>query len=218
MPKLKDLPAQLISSNTICVDYMCLGVSSFSNNFTEAKTFGTVELPNCTTLNYFAFANWTVSSLSLPNVTSIPDGTYAFICTSIDTIKLPKLTTLRYNVFTPYNGAIGASMKYLVFNNLTYIYTSGYNSYSIPFRDCYRLEKLVLDCSDKVTVGPSITYLMFSSTPMNTSSYLGYYGSIYVHDVDYSWYLTARNWSAFSSRITTIEEHETELRQLGLID
>ena len=57
---------------------------------------------------------------------------------------------------------------------------------------------------------------MFTNTPITNSTYLGYFGSIYVRQSYLTRYKQVLN--QLGSRITTIEEHETELRNLGLID
>jgi hypothetical protein len=56
-------------------------------------------------------------------------------------------------------------------------------------------------------MGSSIISLgvnVFDSTPMTKTSYLGYYGSIYVPSSLLASYKTATNWATYSSRMVGI--------------
>lgn len=79
--------------------------------------------------------------------------------------------------------------------------------YSLAFQGCTQLESIYL-------LGSSLAsdyYGNFlSDTPIINSTYLGYYGSIYVPESLYSSYIAATNWVAYSERFVSVTDAEKE--------
>lgn len=119
-------------------------------------------------------------------------GSYAFdFCTSLASVNLLMATHIGYCAFTDCSNLTTVSLP-----KATEI--SNY-----AFRYCTNLESVYL-------LAPSVASLVsrsvFQSTPMSLSSYLGYFGSIYVPASLVSAYKTATNWSYYSDKITSYVE------------
>ena len=68
------------------------------------------------------------------------------------------------------------------------------------FNSCSKLATLIVNTPLVCPIGSGC----FTNTPMLDSTYLGYYGSVYVPDNLVSQYQVATNWSSISDRITGI--------------
>jgi len=73
---------------------------------------------------------------------------------------------------------------------------------SYAFLNCSSLTSLYLA---SISVASLTDNNAFYSTPMNDSSYLGYYGSIYVPASLIDSYKSAPNWSVYADRFAAIE-------------
>ena len=79
----------------------------------------------------------------------------------------------------------------------TYIHTGA-------FIGCNNLSKLYIFYHSETSKVTNLQHSnAFFNTPIADSSYLGYYGSIYVPDFMYSSFVTATNWTIYSDRITS---------------
>ena len=191
------------------VDYINLGGCSYLYSYTLYRTeptfINTLILPDVINIqNYNCFYNLTINNLSLPKISYI-QYQYMFSGLTIEALKLPQVT----NITQSYAMA-NINAKYMAFKQLSYIGGSS------MFSNCTRLEKLVLNVSSMVRTYSC--YNMFNNTPIANSTYLGYYGSIYVPASLLADFAMTSFWSGWTNRMTTIEEHEQELRDLGLLD
>ena len=75
------------------------------------------------------------------------------------------------------------------------------------FYSCTQLESVYLFHSSVCTLAAGA----FSRTPIASSSYLGYFGSIFVRASLLSAYQTATNWAAYSSRIVGLTDAEVSI-------
>lgn len=114
-----------------------------------------LEARNLTSIpNYFCQGNASLVTGKFDNASII--GFTAFSnCTSFEYVEFPKVTALSY--YTQYN----------------YMYTS------YTFYNCQKLSVIVFGASEMVRVPGNWNYC-FNGTPITNSTYLGYYGSIYV--------------------------------------
>ena len=75
---------------------------------------------------------------------------------------------------------------------------------SSAFYNCNKLESLYL-VNSSIVAGLYSTNA-FWSTPIANSSYLGHYGSIYVHADQYENYKKATNWANYATRFVSVNE------------
>lgn len=150
------------------------------------------------------FANLTIRDLQMPKLSTI-NQQYVFSGLTIDALKLPNVSYVGQSY-----ALANINAKYIAFKEISSFYSGSI------FSNCTRLEKVVLNVSSMVRANSC--YNMFTSTPIANSTYLGYYGSIYVPASLLANFAMASFWSAWTNRMTTIEEHEQELRALGLLD
>ena len=157
--------------------------------FQNCTSLTTASFPNVTTIRNYAFQSCTsLSTASFPSATTI--GSYAFrTCTSLSTASFPNVTSIGGSAFLGCTSLTTAS-----FPNVT-------NIEIYAFRGCSKLSSLYLTGSSVASLGGTNA---FTDTPMSLSTYLGYYGSIYVPTSLLTNYKTATNWSAYSSRFVGI--------------
>ena len=99
-----------------------------------------------------------------------------------------------------------ASYTFFGCHNLSKIIFGHQNIQSNAFSGCSKLESIfMLTCSI-----PTLSANAFSGTPIADSSYLGYYGSIYVPSSKVSNFKTANNWSAYADRIAALPSEYEE--------
>lgn len=172
------------------------GVLNFSNvtNIGSSAFSGCTKLthisgPNVTTLGSNAFYNcYSLTTASFPNATSIGSATF-YGCIVLTTVSFLKVTHIGTNAFT-----YCSALTTVSFPNVTSIGT-------YAFRSCRALSSLYLTGSSVASLNGMNA---FSSTPMSLSSYLGYFGSIYVPTSLLASYKAATNWSAFSDRFVGV--------------
>ena len=180
--------------------------------FTGWVELSSVNLPNVSFVGEYAFQSCSaLASVNLPAATTI--GNYAFCsCYSLTSVSLPVATTIGSSAF--YNCSSLTSVNLPVattIGNYAFYNCSSLTSVSLPaattigddaFRYCYNLLSLYLLGSSILTLQGSSA---FWSTPISgyTTATGGVYGSIYVPSSLYNSYLTATNWSIFSSRFVS---------------
>ena len=146
--------------------------------FGDMYALQSIDLPVCTLLNSGAFRNDSV--LTTVNIPNCEQiGSYAFYsCSSLKTLSFPKCEYIEG------------------------IYT---------FYSCRMLESLYLLTSKVPTLKEDDMYgtvNAFDYTPITDSSYLGYYGSIYVRASLAEAFKTASNWSDFADRIVGLTDEQ----------
>lgn len=159
--------------------------------FQLCKELSVISLPACIALSGYIFSSCTnLKSVSLP-VCSIV-GSYAFIhCSSLTDISIPSCGTINRCAFS------GCSNL----PNIDLIKCSIIQSSA--FYNCNKLSVLILRYSSVAVLSNST---VFQQTPMQYSSYLGYFGSIYVPTSLVDAYKSATNWATYADRITAITD------------
>lgn len=130
-------------------------------------------LPNLERLRTYAFAFcFKLESTNLDNVNLLSGSNIFYSCTNLKVLSLPKLSTIS-GVITGFASNCTA-LESVYFLNSTIITGSAYAKRYIS--------------------------AMFKNTPITNSTYLGYYGSIYVPSSLLTNYQTATYWSTFADR------------------
>ena len=174
-----------------CIELSALNLPSATSigqfAFEECRKLATVSLPVATTIAAYAFDNCSsLTNVSLPVATSIGQAAFRS-CRSLTSVYLPVATTIGSNAFGNCSILTGVSLP---------VATS---IGSGAFYYCNSLSELYVLASSICTLGNTGA---LSYTPMSLSSYLGYFGSIYVPESLVNAYKTATNWSVYSARIT----------------
>lgn len=203
--------------------------------FTYCTNLTSASFPNCTSIKQSAFYGCiNLSNIYAPNLTSISQAAFAN-CYKLSSVNFPKISELTNNVFRscgletvslPECEAIGGytfieckSLKSIYLPKVSMIY-DGYTFSGClmlsdvvldvcsslsnnTFMGCTKLEKVVLLYSSVCSIQGSN---VFRNTPIGLSSYLGYFGSVYVPASLVESYKTANNWSFYSDRITSYVE------------
>ena len=183
-----------------------------SNAFYGCGNLSAASLPNATTIGTSAFDGCSkLENVYIPKVTGIYSTCFRG-CIMSEMI-LPSLTFLGQNAFQNCSQLVSISLPILeAVGAAAFSNCSKLSAISLPkvssisanaFAACTKLESVYL-LSNSVVSGASTT--MFKSTPMSASSYLGYYGSIYVPASLVDSYKAATNWSVYADRITSYVE------------
>lgn len=142
--------------------------------------------PTLTKLGAYALAGTKLTSLNLPELTTIAE--YAFCeCTTLTTVTFPKLKEIPYNGFRQFKGVVKAD-----FSSLTNIGSNG-------CYQCTNLETLIIRT-------PTICKLA-SGSVLTASKILNGTGYIYVPSALVDTYKSATNWSTFAAQIRAIEDY-----------
>lgn len=203
-----------------------IGTSAFRNchYFTmSSQKNSMVYLPKCSYIGYeamnglgyySAMSSWYTGVYCLPALESA--GGYAFLSAGVKIMYAPKLK---------YNPSYGCFSRMSLCSQ---IYVPQLTScYYGTFNSCYKLQEIYLpnvsfisqsafcNCSKLSAIyllSNSVVNLSnsnaFISSPMNYSSYLGTFGSIYIPESLYESYCSATNWVFWSSRFATMTEEE----------
>ena len=165
---------------------VCTSINSYAFNCCSNLT--SINFPSCITISYYAFCRCiNLTSINFSLCTTI--GSYAFSgCSNLTSISFPVCTTIGPYVFSGCTNLISVSFPACVSIG-NYI-----------FSGCFKLSQAYFMGSSIVSIGAGIFY----NTPMQYSSYLGYFGSIYVPSSLLNSYKTATNWAQYSSRMVGI--------------
>jgi len=159
--------------------------------FSSCTKLTTISFPICETIGASAFYSCaSLTTASFPECSSI--GTYAFYsCANLTTASFPICETIGTYAFYSCRNLTTAS-----FPACSYISGSA-------FGKCFKLTSLYLLGSSVVRLSYSNA---FTSTPIAgyTTSTGGVLGSIYVPSSLYSSYISATNWTYFSSRFVSV--------------
>lgn len=186
----------------------CTSIKNNAFQFCSALTM--VSFPNCTSIDKSAFGQCSVlTTVNFPQCTSI-DRSAFYYCSALTTANFPQCISISAGAFSSCY-----SLSNISFPNCTYIGSYAFCSCSaltvISFPNCTSIESYAFrycrNLSSFYFMGSyilSITNLTFDDTPLSLSSYLGYYGSIYVPASLLASYQTAQYWSQYSSRMVGI--------------
>lgn len=208
----------------------CEQIGSYA--FFRTSALKVISFPKCIEIYEYAFELCGVENVSFPKLSII--GRYAFrSCSLLTQINASVLTDIYSDAFTNCTklvSIIAENIKHIganAFSNCTSlqeIYFPLCSSIgSNAFRQCYNLEKVYINtaslngtfryCSKLeslyiiTSIIGTITNAALSDTPIAKSSFLGYFGSIYVLESMVDSFKTANGWSFYSDRITAyIEE------------
>lgn len=209
----------------------CTSIGTYA--FRGCSNLTSVSLPKCTYVGQQAFGSCSnLVSIDLPLVSSV--GAWIFnSCTVLRTISIGKLKTVSYNNFsnvsasfiylpeltTIYSSAFlnCSNLTYISLPSCSYLYSNCFKGCSklqmldLPkgryfygyslFSGCRSLEAIYLTSTTYVTLSYSNA---FYNCPLSNSTYLGYYGSIFVPSTMLASYKTRANWSYYSSRIVGV--------------
>lgn len=195
----------------------CISVNG--QGFAFCSSLKNVSLPRCATLSSSAFYGCVgLEIIDMPDLVVTYANTFTN-CTSLKTVNLPHLSSVGYYGFS---GCVALESIYLRGAKTIYSYAftncTSLKTISLPrctglitscFRSCRSLSAIYLQ--ERVYMSGNA----FISTPMSLSSYLGYFGSIYVLEKDLSWFQTATNWAVYTSRMTTFTPTEEILQENG---
>lgn len=182
--------------------------------FANCSRLSNIYLPSVSILWSGAFASdISLTSIDFPEVFQAMDSCFAS-CRNLTTVSMPKLATVGSNAFN-----MCSALSSIVLPQAATVYYAGFSGcYSLntvvlgniqrissyAFRQCYNLLSLYLIGESMV----SFSTAMFSSTPISnyTTSTGGVYGSIFVPASLYNSYVTATNWSLYSSRFVSLTD------------
>ena len=159
--------------------------------FYNCITLSSVVIYSCSRIRGYVFNS--CSSLEYVSITgNLSIEARAFNnCPALKIVSLYSITSIAASTF--YNCP---ALETVYINNFT-------GSLGAVFVSCTSLKELML-------LAPSVISLYninaFSKTPIGDSSYLGYFGSIYVPSSLYSNYTTSNNWSNYWDRFVSIIE------------
>jgi hypothetical protein len=202
--------------------------------FAYCSNMSYASFAECKSLEEKCFAGcYSLENISFPSVISIGSSCFGY-CSKLKHVSFPEVTTLASSAFyvcqmleDAYfpkvgiirNGAFYGCKKLSVVNiqNCSQIevqafYSCSLNSISLPicsniypyaFSNCKVLESVYL-LNDTVCVLSNSN--AFYATPIQYSSYLGYYGSIFVPASLVEAYKSATAWSMIADRITAYVE------------
>lgn len=146
-----------------------------------------------------------------PNVEIIGSNAF-YYCTSLANISFPNCEVIGSQCFYGDSSLLTASLPkcsliaqsaFQSCTALKEIYLTSCNSINnSAFNNCRSLESVYLLTSEVCSLGTGV----FFNSPYNASSWIGKFGSIFVPQSLVSEYKSARNWSAFSDRITAYVE------------
>lgn len=182
-----------------------------SNAFAYCSSLSSVSIPAVTVIESNAFANCeSLKTIDLPAVSSLALRAFEF-CTSLSSVSLPAVISLSNFVFDecaltsiylPSAEYIGSSAFYSCTSLATVSCPAAKSIGSYAFSGCVSLESAYFTGESVPSIGMSI----FVNTPIANSTYLGYYGSIYVLSSLVSAFKSATRWSVYADRITAYEE------------
>ena len=154
--------------------------------FRMCESLESVYFPKCTAVHGSAFQGCSIlTSVVMPSLSSI--GALCFAGTNLEEADFPLCSMIQENTFN-------------TCTNLKSVYLSKCSLISLAaFFGCTALESLVLLSSKVVEIYNYST--TFASTPILSSEYLGYWGSIYVPESLVSAYQAHLRWKYLSSRI-----------------
>lgn len=181
--------------------------------FYSCSNVSIISLPNCVEIKGYAFAGScnNIRSISLDKLTSI--GSNVFLsCAGINYVSAPLLSTIEMSAFLNCK-----NISEIYIPSCTFIGTSAFGNCSkitsiwLPicsqigsygFANCTMLESIYLLSVSVVKIYSRTFY----HTPLDDSSYLGHFGSVFVPESLVDTYKSQNYWSNISDRITAYIE------------
>ena len=164
-----------------------------ANAFYECASLSSVSLPNVTNINSSAFYHCsTLQSFDAPSLKNV-SGAGLMSCTNLSEVSVPALTSLGQSAFVNCY-----ALKMISLPVVTNI------SASSIFAGCSKLESVYMRLGLSASTVPTIKSNIFNTTPIVNSTYLGYFGSIYVLSSMLDKYQSATNWVNFSARMVGV--------------
>ena len=189
---LSEIPYYAFAWNSKLTAITATGVTSIgSSAFQNCYALNSVNFSNCVFVGTSAFYNCShLASINLPNINYIYSNTFRY-CSSLTSVTFPEVSTIGTSAF-----ANCLRLSYVNLSKLT-------NISSYAFSMCNNLISVYLTNSVVATLASTT---VFTSTPISnyTTSTGGVYGSIYVPASLYDAYISATNWSVYSSRFVSI--------------
>lgn len=178
-----------------CINLVDVNLPSCANvlegAFRNCHRLTAISLPLCTFIGSSAFSSCsrlTVANLSLCK--KIDAGAF-MSCSSLAAVNLTACESIASSAFYECR-----ALSEIFLPKCSFI---GFNA----FNWCASLARVVLLSASVVSLVSTAT---FNNTPMQKSSFIGDFGSIYVPTSLVDAYKSAANWSAFSDRITAYTE------------
>lgn len=161
----------------------------YSDAFSDCTSLANVSFPKCTIISDYAFDNCdSLQTTFFPKCTTI--GKWAFDdCNILQSVYFPECTTIENNAFTNC-----ASLQTVSFPKCTTIGNG-------VFHFCIHLQTVYLLGSSVATLSNA---WVFYGTPIEASTYIGRFGSIYVPTSLVNTYKAATNWATYADRIAGI--------------
>lgn len=180
--------------------------------FAYCSSLSYVEFPNVEAVQANAFYRCSsLTEVSFPKATFINNAAFN-LCSSLTKVSLPSASNisaqafsscaLLSDVYIPNVDRIGSSAFWSCKSLTTVRLEKVTRISTTAFAWCTNLSQVYILGSVKCSFMGSV----FGSTPMTDSSYLGYWGSIYVPSSMVSDYKTTSNWSIYADRITSYVE------------
>ena len=162
--------------------------------FTGCYSLVSISFPQTTIIGNSAFAYcYSLASISFPQTIIIGNSAF-FWCSLIASVSFPQVTIIGNSAFQ--------SCRSLISIILGGEQSTLGNIYPYAFSRCYNLTDLHLQGSYLYSLSNSNA---FTSTPIGGySTSAGKYGSIYVPASLYDQYISATNWTYFSSRFVSV--------------
>ena len=189
-----------------------IGISAFQS----CRSLTSINFPQAANIGSGAFSGcYSLASISFPQATIIESNAFAY-CSSLISISLPLATIIGSSAFIWCSSIASVSFPQAIIignsafqscRSLTSIILGGEQStlgniYPYAFSRCYNFTDLYLQGSYLYSLSNSNA---FFSTPIGGySASAGKYGSIYVPASLYSQYISATNWTYFSSRFVSV--------------
>lgn len=182
-------------------------------NYTFAHCYSltSVKFTRCDNIGMFAFQNCSsLQTVDFPVCVVVGIGAFEY-CSSLQTVSFPVCTTIGTSAFCacsslqsvsfPGCGTIGGSAFYDCAELSVASFPSCYTILGNAFYGCSKLISLYLTGDTYVTLHSD---LVFGNTPFSSSSYTGFFGSIFVPSKMVQNYKTRSVWSLYADRLVGI--------------
>lgn len=164
----------------------CLSIGA--NAFSRCSSLRYANFSMCSRVSGYAFCSCiALESVDFPALEVAQQNSIFGFCYNLREVILPKLKSTGWGMFGDCSSLSYVSLA--VCSNIA----------AATFSKCTSLSAIYLLSTSVAVLGNSNA---FTSTPISLSSYLGYFGSIYVPASLVEAYKSAANWSYYADRIT----------------